>query len=90
MVDTSADFQQSLTTAGSPNSAGSLPIGALVAIVVLCLLIAAALVVALVWIFIKYKRRRKLEGRYCPAVEEEKSAVKNLPPLSPPSIEGLI
>lgn len=75
------------TTAMSSNG---LPAGAVASIVILSLLITIGLLILFIWIFIKYKRRRKLEGRYCPAVEEEKSAVKTLPPLPPPAIEGLI
>jgi len=59
-------------------------LAALLALVLLTLLVAAG------WALVKVRQKRRLEGRYCPAVEEKRCAVHNLPHLPRPNIEGLI
>lgn len=73
---------------GSPG--GGLPVGAIVGIVIACVIVMAALIAVSVWLALKWKRKRKQEGKYCPAAEEQKSHVKNLPPLPNAPPERLI
>ncbi|VDO98088.1 unnamed protein product [Soboliphyme baturini] len=76
----------------NPSDKGSndLSNGAIAGIVIGSLLFAALLVVIVLFVVKKIKAKRKLEGKYFPAEEEQKSSTKNLPPLPPPAIEGLI
>jgi len=78
------------TPSVSAPSSGGLGTGAIIGIVVAAVLAVAALVAVGVWLALKWKKKRKLEGKYCPAAEEQKTHVKNLPPLPNPPPERLI
>ncbi|KFD63623.1 hypothetical protein M514_09674 [Trichuris suis] len=59
-----------------------------IAVCSICIVVLVAL--AVYFAYKKIKQRRKCEGQYWPAYEEEKNCGQNLPPLPPPAIEGLI
>ncbi|KHJ45138.1 hypothetical protein D918_04442 [Trichuris suis] len=61
---------------------------AAIAVCSICIVVLVAL--AVYFAYKKIKQRRKCEGQYWPAYEEEKNCGQNLPPLPPPAIEGLI
>uniref|UniRef100_A0A5S6Q1I1 Uncharacterized protein n=1 Tax=Trichuris muris TaxID=70415 RepID=A0A5S6Q1I1_TRIMR len=71
-------------------SSSGTPSGVVAAIVVCCLCLVVLVVLAGYFVYKKIKDRRKCEGQYWPAYEEEKNCGHNLPPLPPPAIEGLI
>uniref|UniRef100_A0A915HUZ5 Uncharacterized protein n=1 Tax=Romanomermis culicivorax TaxID=13658 RepID=A0A915HUZ5_ROMCU len=62
----------------------------LTVLILLSITLIASFLICIIYAAVTIKKKRKLEGKYRPAKEEEKSAVSNLPPLPPPAIEGLI
>jgi len=96
MIDSRPELQSASTSIGGKQAESAaaendgLPGGAVAAIVVVSFLIAVALIALSIWSVLKLKRKRKLEGKYCPAVEEQKSSANTLPPLPLPAQEGLI
>ncbi|KAL1231281.1 Uncharacterized protein -like protein 3 [Trichinella pseudospiralis] len=73
------------------NNSELLSDGGRAALIVVCsLLLCVAFAVGVYALYKKLRSKRKFEGQYWPALEEDKNARQCLPPLPPPAIEGLI
>ncbi|KAI6205461.1 Crb-3 [Aphelenchoides besseyi] len=70
-------------------TAHGLPPGAIVGIVIGCILLIILLAVGSFFVYRRLRNRRKHHGVYRPQLEENLHA-RELPPVAPPSIDGLI